>query len=35
LKEAVELYLESFEQNDYPGSDNEILFYPFEVAVNG
>ena len=22
LKEAVELYLESFEQDDYPGSDN-------------
>ena len=35
LKEAVELYLESFEQDDYPGSDGEIIFYPFEVAVNG
>jgi len=35
LKEAVELYLESFEQDDYPGSDSEILLYPFEVAVNG
>ena len=35
LKEAVELYLESFEHDDYPGSNNEIIFYPFEVAVNG
>jgi predicted RNase H-like HicB family nuclease len=35
LKEAVELYLESFEQDDYPGSDSEIILYPFEVAVNG
>ena len=35
LKEAVELYLESFEPEDYPGSNDEIIFYPFEVAVNG
>jgi predicted RNase H-like HicB family nuclease len=35
LKEAVELYLESFEPDDYPGSDSEIILYPFEVAVNG
>ncbi len=35
LKEAVELYLESFEPEDYPGSDGEIIFFPFEVAVNG
>lgn len=35
LKEAVELYLESFETDDYPGSNKEIIFYPFEVAVNG
>ncbi len=35
LKEAVELYLESFEKDDYPGSDNEIILYPFEVGVNG
>jgi predicted RNase H-like HicB family nuclease len=35
LKEAVELYLESFEKDDYPGSDSEIILYPFEVAVNG
>ena len=35
LKEAVELYLESFEKEDYPGSDEEIIFYPFEVAIDG
>jgi predicted RNase H-like HicB family nuclease len=35
LKEAVELYWESFETEDYPGSDSEIILYPFEVAVNG
>ena len=35
LKEAVELYLESFERDDYPGSNSEIILYPFEVAVNG
>jgi predicted RNase H-like HicB family nuclease len=35
LKEAVELYLESFEPDDYPGSGSEIILYPFEVAVTG
>jgi predicted RNase H-like HicB family nuclease len=35
LKEAVELYLESFETEDYPGSDSEIILYPFEIAING
>lgn len=35
LKEAVELYLESFETEDYPGSDEDIIFYPFEVAIDG
>ena len=35
LKEAVELYLESFDQEDYPGSDSEIILYPFKVAING
>jgi len=36
IEEAqVELYLESFEKDDYPGSDSEIILYPFEVAVNG
>jgi predicted RNase H-like HicB family nuclease len=35
LKEAVELYLESFEAEGFPGSDSEIIFYPFEVAING
>ncbi|MDP2365347.1 MAG: type II toxin-antitoxin system HicB family antitoxin [Ignavibacteria bacterium] len=35
LKEAVELYLGSFNTEDYPGSDEEIMFYPFEVAIDG
>ena len=35
LKEAVELYMESFEQDDYPKSDSEIILYQFEVSVNG
>lgn len=35
LKEAVELYLENFEKDDYPGSDEEIIFCPFEVVIDG
>lgn len=35
LKEAVELYLESFGEEDLPASTGEIMFYPFEVAVGG
>ena len=35
LKEAVELYLESFETEDVPESTAEVVFYPFEVAVGG
>ncbi len=34
LKEAVDLYLESFGTEDLPESSGEVLFYPFEVAVN-
>lgn len=34
LKEAVELYLESFGEDDYPGSKDEIILSPFEVVVN-
>lgn len=34
LKEAVDLYLESFGTEDVPESTGEIIFYPFEVAVN-
>ncbi len=32
LKEAVELYLESFEEEDVPESSGETIFYPLEVA---
>lgn len=28
LKKAVELYLESFGPEDYPGSDRETILYP-------
>ncbi len=35
LKEAVELYLESFGTEDLPERTGEVLFYPFEVAVSG
>ncbi|OGF66574.1 MAG: hypothetical protein A2Y62_01020 [Candidatus Fischerbacteria bacterium RBG_13_37_8] len=34
LKEAVELYIESFGKDDLPESMGEVLFYPLEVAVN-
>jgi len=34
LKEAVELYLESFGTDDLPESTGEIVLYPLEVAVN-
>ncbi|NQT50623.1 type II toxin-antitoxin system HicB family antitoxin [bacterium] len=33
LKEAVELYIESFGKDDLPDSTAEIIFCPFEVAV--
>jgi predicted RNase H-like HicB family nuclease len=33
LKEAVELYLESFGEADLPETTGEIVLYPFEVAV--
>ncbi|MGO9177538.1 MAG: type II toxin-antitoxin system HicB family antitoxin [Desulfobaccales bacterium] len=35
LKEAVELYLESFGEGDLPASTGEVILYPFEVAVGG
>lgn len=35
LKEAVELYLESFGEDELPTSTGEVMFYPFEVAVGG
>ncbi len=34
LKEAVELYLESFGSDDQPQSLGEIILYPFEIAVS-
>ena len=33
LKEAVDLYLESFGTEDIPESSGEVIFYPLEVAV--
>ena len=35
LREAVELYVESFGSDDLPENTGEILFYPLEVAVHG
>ena len=35
LKEAVELYLESFGSDDLPESMGEILLYPLEVTIDG
>jgi predicted RNase H-like HicB family nuclease len=35
LKEAVELYLESFGGEDLPESKGEMILYPIEVAVSG
>ena len=33
LKEAVELYIESFGREDLPESSYEVILYPFEVAI--
>ena len=35
LKEAVELYIESFGTDDLPDSKGEFILYPLEVAVGG
>ena len=35
LKEAVELYLESFGTDDLPEGKGEMIVYPLEVAVGG
>jgi len=35
LKEAVELYIESFGTEDLPDSTGEVILYPLEVAVGG
>ena len=33
LKEAVELYLESFGMDDVPESTGETIFYPLEITA--
>lgn len=35
LKEAVELYIESFGPEDLPENTGELILYPFEVAASG
>jgi len=35
LKEAVELYLESFGTEDLPESIGEVVLYPLEVSTGG
>jgi len=35
LREAVELYIESFGTDDLPESTGEIVFYPLEVITSG
>ena len=35
LREAVELYLESFGADDLPEGSTEVVFYPFEVGISG
>ncbi len=35
LKEAVELYLESFGSEDLPENFGEVVLYPLEVAAHG
>ena len=34
LREAVELYIDSFGQEDLPAEMGEVMLYPMEVAVN-
>jgi predicted RNase H-like HicB family nuclease len=35
LREAVELYIESFGADDLPETRGEVVFYPLEVAIRG
>ncbi|MBI4389269.1 MAG: type II toxin-antitoxin system HicB family antitoxin [Nitrospinae bacterium] len=35
LREAVELYLESFGEEDLPQSMGEVVLYPLEVSTGG
>ena len=34
LKEAVELYIESFGTEDMPTQSGEVLFYPLEIGLH-
>jgi len=34
LKEAVELYIESFGTDNLPESKGEIIIYPLEIVLN-
>lgn len=34
LREAVELYIESFGTDDLPDGQGEIVLYPLEVAIS-
>ena len=34
LKEAVELYIESFGTEDLPQSNEEVMLYPLKVIIN-
>ncbi len=34
LKEAVELYIESFGTDDLPESKEEVMLYPLEIVIN-
>jgi len=34
LKEAVELYIESFGDEDLPQSTGEVMLYPLELAAS-
>jgi len=35
LKEAAELYIESFGEDDLPESTVEVILCPFEITVGG
>ena len=34
LREAVELYVESFGADDVPSSTGEVILYPFDIALS-
>ena len=35
LREAVELYIESFGEEDIPAGDHQVMISPLDVAVGG